>query len=98
MTVTINVLMAYSKRLYLTKVVPFQYPEPMGLTYVPYLSSLPLKKNGDPYHWDVLYDKSGDADGQTPGYYQRCLVAVYAEDSDHAILEADPEILRIDNI
>lgn len=69
-------------------------------TNVPYLASLPLDPSSpeDPYHWDVIYDDKGDEDGLTPGTHEFCFVGVYTTLENHQILEADPDITRIDDI
>jgi hypothetical protein len=92
----------YEKRVYLTKVV-FVDKVIAGEvipTQVPYLASLPIDPTGpdDPYEWDVIYDDKGDEDGVTPGHHDKCMVGVYTTLENHALLEADPDILRIDNL
>lgn len=91
------------KRVYLTKVVRIDRPGPEGEmipTNLPYLASLPIDPASadDPYHWDVVYDDKGDEDGISPGVHETCFVGVYTTPENHAILEADPEITRVDNI
>jgi len=90
----------FEKRVYLTKVVKVIKPEPFGECQVPYLASLPIDPTDpdDPYHWDVIYDHNGDVGGITPGIHERCVVGVYTITENHALLEADPEITRIDNL
>lgn len=88
------------KRVYLTKVIKITRPEPVGETQVPYLASLPLDPQSpdDPYHWDVVYDDNGDPDGVTPGTHDKCFVGVYTTETNHQILENDPDIIRVDNL
>lgn len=88
------------KRLYITKVVKVDGPEPIGKVQVPYLANLPLGPSGpnDPYHWDVIYDSKGDPDGETPGTHDKCIVGVYTTPENHAILESDVDLIRIDNL
>lgn len=90
--------MAYSKRVYLTKVTTVTRPDPIGEVQVPYLATLPIDPSGptDPYHWDVVYSSDGDDNGT--GQYSSCFVGVYTTDENHAILEADPDITRIDDL
>ena len=90
----------YSKRIYITKTQFIERPFPIGRTQVPYLASLPIDPFGadDPYHWDIIYDDTGDLDGIHPGTNDRCLVAVFCEETEHEILESDPDIIRIDDL
>lgn len=91
--------MEWEKRVYLTKVVKITNPV-LGEVQVPYLAGLSLDpvSPSDPYHWDVVYDSEGDPEGATPGIHHTCMVGVYTTLDKHAQLEADNDIIRIDNI
>jgi len=80
--------MAYSHKIYLTKVVTQSRPsgDENVDTLVPYLSTIDTDidrdPSTDPFHWNVCYSED----------MQTATIGVYCDDTDHAILEADEDI------
>lgn len=79
------------KRVYLTHLVKKNLPEPLGETYVPYV---PISLDGR--WWSIITDTKGDDDGT--GVFEKCFIGIDATEEEHAIIEADESILRIDNL
>lgn len=70
---------------------------PVGAVHMPWLAGitelLEPYTNEDDDHWDVIYSKD-----MTEGISSQAVVGVYTSEENHAILESDPDIERIDDI
>ena len=88
--------MAYSKHVYITPVTTILrlIAGELVSVQVPYLAGLPHDPSSpdDPYHWDVVYNEGGMANG----VHDSCIVGVYTEEDNHAILQADPDIIFVE--
>lgn len=71
---------------------------PIGEYYMPWLAGIDdlmegWKSGSDDDHWEPVY-----SDAKTQDIHDSAIVGIYTTDANHAILEADPDIERIDDI
>lgn len=66
--------------------------EPLGIVYRPWLGGLDHFDDDNEDHWDVIYSQE-----HTNGVHERAIVGVYTDEVNHAILEKDPDIIRVDD-
>lgn len=89
--------MAYSKKVYLTKVVGITKTmagEQIAVQ-VPYLSTVKREEERsleDPFYWDVVYDEAG----MTSGIHTTAVVGIFCDETDHDVLESDPDIILVE--
>lgn len=81
------------KQMYIINRMDFvDMGEPIGEIYRPYLAGLTHFDDINEDYWDVVYSHD-----HVDGVAESALVTIYTTKKNHDILEADPDIERVDD-
>jgi hypothetical protein len=83
------------KRIYIINKFDVITHPVLGEYYIPYLAGIThWDDSNNSSYWTAIYNHQTEED---PIPHQ-AIVTVYTDETDHAILEADPDITRLDDI